>query len=93
MNIQVLLWQAASLHPHSLPARGARGFQTRVPMVAKPWQVGPWADCLGWARRGSQLGEAQIPQADKTARKHPARGGGRGQATRWQEKGGTGAQA
>lgn len=25
MNIQVSLWQAASLHPHPLPARGERG--------------------------------------------------------------------
>lgn len=62
--------------------------------VRRPQQVGPWAGCLGWAgRQGSQLGEAQIPQADKAACKHPARGGGRGQATRWQEKGETGAQA
>lgn len=42
--------------------------------------------------RGRRLGEAQIPQADKTACKHPARGGGRVQATRRPEKGGTGDQ-
>ena len=63
------------------------------PGVTKPHQVGPWAGRLRRAGRGSRLGEAQIPQADKAACKHPARGRGRGQATRWQEKGETGAQA
>lgn len=66
--------QQAFLHIPCLP--GGLG-QTKE-------QVGLWAGCLGWA--GPWLGEAQIPQADKAACKHPASGGVRGQATRWQEK-------
>lgn len=43
-------------------------------------QVGPWAGCLGGV--GPWLGEAQIPQADKAACKHPA--SGRGQRAGYQ---------
>lgn len=91
MNSQVLTHQAG---PQAL-----RASARQQAFLHTPWlpgglgqtkeQVGLWAGCLGWV--GTWLGEAQIPQADKEACKHPASGGwgGRGQATRWQEKGGT----
>lgn len=72
MNSQVLTHQAG---PQAL-----RASARQQAFLHTPWlpgglgqtkeQVGLWAGCLGWV--GTWLGEAQIPQADKEACKHPA---------------------
>lgn len=87
MNFQV---SVVSLHsPHPLPVQ--EGASPDYSVCSDETTAGSALGRL--AGRGSRQGEAQIPQADKTGCKHPARGGGRGQATRWQEKEGTGGPA
>lgn len=93
MNIQVPLQQAASLHPHHRPpphqpARGvgvaACSDETTAGRALGRLSV--LGGAAGWVR-------PRFPRLIRQPVNTQQGEGGRGQATRWQEKGETGAQA
>lgn len=94
MHSQVLTHQAG---PQALRASARQQAFLHTPCLpgglGQPKeQVELWAGCLSWA--GPWLGEAQIPQADKAACKHPASGGeAEGRLPDGKRRGETGGQA